>query len=197
MRGDGQTFFQSLLNCSENLEILTKLVSLLMTDGNQYRKGCLITLITEKSIEICGKFDKKRSLEQLRQRAKELAEATDQEKEQYERNMAFKKKEVDFTRKCETSQLFYDNKMSEYYKQIKQLENLLVNVGFYDELGEESINELAKDNLRLKDKIKETDDKLASYTFDPDEESLKKAIEELKNEIEIMHEDLEKVIESI
>ncbi|XP_053205214.1 uncharacterized protein LOC128389622 [Panonychus citri] len=195
LHGEGKIFLQNLINCNENLETLTKLIPLLMSDINFYRKDCLIPMIVEKSIEICSKFEKKRKLDELRERAKELSEATDKEKTQYERSLAYRNKEIDFSRKCENSQLFYENKMSEYYKQIKQLENLLVNVGFYDELSEQSIKTLEQDNNLLKDQIKEINDKLTYYTFQPDEESLKKTIESLRNEIEIMNEDLERVIE--
>ena len=155
LHGEGQIFLQNLINCNENLETLTKLIPLLMKDISCYRRTCLIPLIVEKSVEICSKFDKKRILDQLKERAKELSEATDKEKCQFERSMAYRNKEIDFARKCETSQLFYENKMSEYYKQIKQLENLLVNVGFYDELSEESIKTLAQDSNQLKNQIKE------------------------------------------
>lgn len=176
----------NLCECNESLEVLSKLVCTLLQDPiEEYKcKGCLVTPIVQKTLDIASKYDKKQQLNILKDNLDKLQSSIREEKHNYEDALIFKKKEIDFQRKGEDSLRFYETKANEYHKQIKSLESLLAEVGFNDNLKEESIESLVKENEQLQDSLKELNEKMSLFDFDPDQKSLEAAIERLQAEID-------------
>lgn len=151
-------------------------------------------MIADKTLEIANKHEKKRQLDNLKKSLEKLQDCIREEKKSFNSAVVFKKKEMDFKRKHEECQRFYENKANEYHKQIKLCEELLSEVGFNDQLREESVAQLSEENNQLKDTLKELNEKLNTYSFRPNKASLEAEIEQIQAEIDSMSEDFDKIM---
>lgn len=196
VQGSGKAYLTSLVNCDETLDTLVRLLSALDANNSNYHyfKGCLSTLIADKTLEIANKHEKKRQLDNLKKSLEKLQDCIREEKKSFNSAVVFKKKEMDFKRKHEECQRFYENKANEYHKQIKLCEELLSEVGFNDQLREESVAQLSEENNQLKDTLKELNEKLNTYSFRPNKASLEAEIEQIQAEIDSMSEDFDKIM---
>ena len=79
--------------------------------------------------------------------------------------------------------VFYQAKGESYRQQIKKAETELKNSGFVEGLNEKSIDELRQKNFKLKEDLEPLQDKLKSFDFEPNSESLLERISELQSEL--------------
>lgn len=182
-----------MINCNENLDSIVRLLGGLES-GSGYFKGCLSSLIADKTLDVAGKYEKRRQLDELKKSLDKLQSCFYDERKNFNSGIVFKKKEMSFKQKHEEYQRFYENKANEYHKQIKVCEELLSEVGFNDQLREESIDKLKHENNQLRDTLKELNEKLNGYAFKPDNASLESEIGHIQAEIDSMSEDFEKII---
>jgi len=192
-----EAIIDEIFNHNQLLEDYLSIVNI-VNSGNQNEFNFpLVEAVSLKNVQISSMFDKKRKLvKELETKMQSLKERLEKEKRTYDQAMIFMKKEQDYKKKCQEGQKLFDLKGSQYYRNIKTLESNLASLGFNENLRDESIQGLYQENETLREKINEIKERLSNYDFKPNNKSLLSAINNIKEELDIVREEFIKELDN-
>ena len=184
-----------IVNNNQLLDDYLSIIKILKQE-NDDKNILLIDIVSTKILEMASfLYKKKIIIPELRDNLQNLKKWVEREKKNAEKFMIFIKKERDYKKKCQEGKLLYDLKVSQYFKQIKDLESNLAHLGFNENLKDESIQNLNQENERLREEIEECKQRLSQFTFEPNNRALLTAIDEVKEDLNIITDEFIKVLD--
>ena len=160
-----------------------------------YNKRSILGYLCSKSVRTAVMLSQKRDrLTKLRSQLAKCEHALEAEKHYSEKSIEFMRKENHYTARVSTGKKLLETKAAEYYRNIRTMENYLGDIGFCDELREESIEQLRDHNEKIREEIDDLKAKLNIYEFEPDNESFAQHVSTMREELECLNEEFSQVL---
>jgi hypothetical protein len=171
------------LELNSYLDALTQAFLVFHINGNDFSQLSHKIAISQKLMESTKAFSLNEMNERIELHLNELKLLLDDIQSKLINAKAQMKSESDL-KQMETKINFYDEKRSAFYSSIEIKENELKSIGFTSKLKCETITEMKTKNRYLCNDLQSIKEKINFYDFQPNEDSLKQKIAEMKLEFE-------------
>jgi len=178
----------ALLNIYEDL--FTSLTSSKEDDDKN-----LLDLMIDQILRNSEIYTKMKIIKGLKNELRLAEEKLNQERSNYESNLRFMKQHCGFRKEVESNVSFFESKFKEYRKMAQSHEEYLMNLGFHDQLTDEAILKLSKENDKIREEVQMLNQKLEMFEFNSNEHDLKMVISKMKEDLERYEDELEKALD--